>query len=132
LIEKYINNENRNISFSKKDVFYLVFLIVLGTIIRLIYHYNRPFMYDEVGTLIFIKESVSFILSHFKSWLTMNYFILGEKVLLRLAGGDQHVLVLVPELAGIVTIPLTAILAKKVASKKVALISATLVPLTLI
>ena len=126
MIEKYINNKNET-SFSKNSLLYLAFLIIFGTAIRIFYHYNRPFVGDEVGTLIYIKKSVPFILSHFESWLTMNYFILIEKVLLKLTGGYQQVLVLVPELAGIATIPLTAILAKKFTSKSVSLISATLV-----
>jgi len=127
MAEKYINNENRNLPFSKNDYFYLVFLIALGGIVRLYYHHNRPFVGDEVGTLIYMKESASFILSHFSTWLSMNYFILLEKALLWMAEDNRQILVLVPELAGITTIPLTAILAKMLASKKVALISATLV-----
>jgi len=127
MIEKFIDNKNIKVSFSKTEIFNLFFLVAIGTIIRLFYHYNRPFVYDEVGTLIYIKKSATFLLTHFESWLTMNYFILLEKVLLKVTGGNQLFLTIVPEFAGIATIPLTAILAKMVASKKTALVSAILV-----
>ena len=127
MIEKFINNENTKVSFSKVEFYYLYFLVAIGTIIRFFYHYKRPFVYDEVGTLIYLKESATFILTHFESWLTMNYFILLEKVMLKVTGGNQLFLTIVPEIAGIATIPLTAILARMVASKKTALVSATLV-----
>ena len=127
MIEKFIDNKNFKVSFSKNEIFYLFSLIAIGTIIRFFYHYNRPFVDDEIGTLIYIKKSVTFILTHFESWLTMNYFILLEKVLLKITGGNQLFLTIVPEFAGIAIIPLTAILAKMVASKKTALVSATLV-----
>ena len=127
MMKKFIDNENIKVSFSKTEIFYLMFLVAIGTIIRFIYHYNRPFVDDEIGTLIYIKESVTFILTHFESWLTMNYFILLEKVLLKITGGNYLFLTIVPEFAGIATIPLTAILAKMVSSKNTALVSATLV-----
>jgi len=127
MIGKFIDYENIKVSFSKTEIYYLFFLVAIGTIIRFFYHYNRPFVDDEIGTLIYIKTSATFILTHFESWLTMNYFILLEKVLLKVSGGNQLFLTFVPEFAGIATIPLTAILAKMVASKKTALVSATLV-----
>ena len=127
MIEKYINSGNRKLSFSKTEIFYLLLLIVGGTIARFFYHYNRPFVGDEVATLIQIKKSAAYILTQFEPWLTMNYFILSEKYLLKIACGNQLSLIILPEIAGIATIPLTAILTKMFASKKTALISATLI-----
>ncbi len=127
MVSKYINNAYKRQTFSKYENLYLVCLILVGTIVRIIYHYNRPFIGDEVGTLIYTEKSISYILSHFESWLTMNYFILLEKIVFRLSGHNQMVLAFIPFIAGISTIPLTAILAKHFTSTKVALISATLV-----
>lgn len=127
MIKKFIDNPNRKQSFSRNEWLYLLGLIIVGTIIRVAYHHDRPFTNDEVGTLIYIKQNALFILSHFTSWLTMNYFILLEKVLLSLVENNQSILALIPEVSGIITIPLTAILAKMFTSKKTALISATLV-----
>ena len=127
MLEKYINNENRKQSFSRTEIFYLLLLIVGGTITRFFYHYNRPFVGDEVATLIQIKKSAVYILTHFEAWLTMNYFILSEKFLLKIAFGNQLSLIILPEIAGIATIPLTATLTKMFASKKTALVAAALV-----
>jgi hypothetical protein len=74
-----------------------------------------------------MEKSIPFLLTHFESWLTMNYFILLEKIVFRLAGYHQAVLSLIPLIAGIATIPLTALLARQFTSTKTALLSATLV-----
>ena len=123
----YFNNEYRNLRFSGTELLYLLLLAAVGAAIRFFYHYNRPFVGDEVATLIQIQKSVAYILTHFEAWLTMNYFFVAEKFLLKAASGNQIALVILPEIAGIATIPLTAILAKKVASKKTALVAATLI-----
>jgi hypothetical protein len=122
-----ILNNYRVQSFSKYDKWYLLSLTVIGAVIRIIYHNNRPFVNDEIGTLIYMEKSVTFLLSHFESWLTMNYFILVEKFMAYVFGHSQISLCLIPMVASIITIPLTAVLARMVTSTKVSLISAALV-----
>ena len=41
--------------------------------------HNRVFFGDEIGTLNYLKESPGYILTHFGTHLSMNYFILVEK-----------------------------------------------------
>ena len=113
-------------AFTKCEVRYLVFLTVLGAIIRIFVHYDRPFANDEVGTLFYMGKSNAYLLTHFESWLTMNYFIILEKFLFFVAGGGRLSLMLVPMSAGVAAIPLTAVLAKVMASKRVALLASLL------
>ncbi len=122
-----IHNDHRLQSFSKYELWYLLSLTVIGALIRIIYHNNRPFVGDEIGTLIYMEKSVTFLLSHFETWLTMNYFIILEKLVAYVLGHNHISLCLIPMTAGIITIPLTAVLARMVTSTKVSLISATLV-----
>src|SRR5512144_1161784 len=61
--------------------------LCLCTLVLLItLQYGRVFTGDEIGTLRFLKESPSFILTHFTTHLTMNYFILFEKGVASLCG----------------------------------------------
>ena len=126
MINKYILRHNRTQSFSHPERWYLLCLTIIGAIIRLLYQYNRPFVGDEVGTLFYMNQSISYLLSHFDTWLTMNYFILLEKFMAYLGGNNQVSLCFIPLLAAIVTIPLTAVLARMITSTRVALIAATL------
>lgn len=127
IMVKYIANHRRVQSFSKYEIGYLVCLTIVGATIRILYHDNRPFVYDEVGTLIYIEKGIPYLLSHFQTWLTMNYFIILEKFIVYCGGYNQVSLTFLPLLAGIITIPLTAVLARIVSSTKVALIAAALV-----
>ncbi|WP_028313974.1 hypothetical protein [Desulfatibacillum aliphaticivorans] len=112
--------------FSSNEVRFLVAATVLGSIIRIVYHCDRPFMNDEIGTLIYIEKSIPFLLTHFESWLTMNYFILMEKGMFFLGGGARFSLIAIPLLAGIATIPLTALFARMMVENRVALLAAAL------
>jgi uncharacterized membrane protein len=124
---KSIADHHRAQSFSKYESGYLVCLTIVGATIRILYHYNRPFVGDEVGTLIYMDKDSLYLLSHFESWLTMNYFILLEKFMAYCAGYNHVSLTLMPLIAGIITIPLTYMLSCRVSSKHVAIIAATLV-----
>jgi hypothetical protein len=74
-----------------------------------------------------LKESPSFILTHFTTHLTMNYFILAEKGLAWLCGAADWRLTLLPMAAAIAVIPLTASLALKLtASTRTALVASSL------
>src|SRR6266498_4399754 len=41
--------------------------------------HDRVFFGDEIGTLRYLKKSPGYILTHFRTHLSMNYFILVEK-----------------------------------------------------
>ena len=89
--------------------------------------HGRVFLGDEIGTLRYLKESPSYILTHFGTWLSMNYFILVEKGVAWLCGATDWHLTLLPMTAAVAIIPLTASLALKfTGSTRTALIAASL------
>jgi hypothetical protein len=89
--------------------------------------HGRVFLGDEIGTLRYLKESPSYILTHFRTWLSMNYFILIEKGVAWLCGAADWRLTLLPMAAAVAIIPLTASLALKfTGSTRAALIAASL------
>jgi hypothetical protein len=90
--------------------------------------HDRIFLGDEIGTLRYLKQTPTYILTHFRIWLTMNYFILVEKGVASLFGATDWRLTLLPIGAAIAVIPLTASLALKLTgSTCTALLAATLV-----
>src|SRR5262245_37988855 len=89
--------------------------------------HGRVFWGDEIGTLICLKQSPTYILTHFETWLTMNYFILVQKGVAWLCGAADWRLTLLPMAGAVATVPLTASLALKLAgSTRTALIAASL------
>lgn len=89
--------------------------------------HGRIFLGDEIGTLRYLKQTPTYILTHFRVWLTMNYFILVEKEVASLCGATDWRLTLLPMGAAIAVIPLTASLALKLTgSTRTALVAATL------
>ena len=89
--------------------------------------HNRVFFGDEIGTLNYLKESPGYILTHFGTWLSMNYFILVEKGVAWLCGAADWRLTLLPMAAAVAVIPLTASLTLKfTGSTRTALIAASL------
>jgi hypothetical protein len=89
--------------------------------------HGRVFLGDEIGTLKYLKESPSFILTHFGTWLSMNYFILVEKGIAWLCGAADWRLTVLPIAAAVTIIPLTALLALKLTgSTRTTLIAASL------
>lgn len=113
--------------FSLKEKYILLFFTVVAAMIRIAYQYDREFFGDEIGTIIHMGKSISYLLSHFELWLTMNYFILIEKFIGALFGIHPFTLGFLPLLAGISLIPLTAILSLRFTTSKVSLIAAGLV-----
>src|SRR6476659_2486235 len=90
--------------------------------------HDRVFLGDEIGTLRCLKASPTYILTHFQTWLSMNYFILVEKGVAWLCGVADWRLTLLPMAAAVAIIPLTASLALKLSgSTSTALIAAGLV-----
>src|SRR5262249_44271847 len=89
---------------------------------------GRVFLGDEIGTLRCLKPSPTYILTHFQTWLSMNYFILVEKGVASLCGAADWRLTLLPMAGAVAIIPLTASLALKLTgSTRTALIAAGLV-----
>ena len=89
--------------------------------------HGRVFFGDEIGTLRYLKESSTYILTHFATHLSMNYFILIEKGVSLLCGALDWRLTLLPMAAAVAIIPLTASLALKfTGSTRTALIAASL------
>ncbi|HEY2680999.1 MAG TPA: hypothetical protein VGI59_06720, partial [Candidatus Udaeobacter sp.] len=88
---------------------------------------GRIFLGDEIGTLRYLKQTPTYILTHFRIWLTMNYFILAEKGVASLCGATDWRLTILPIGAAIAVIPLTASLALKLTgSTRTALLAASL------
>ena len=89
--------------------------------------HGRVFLGDEIGTLRYLKESPTYILTHFTTHLSMNYFILVERWVSQLCGALDWRLTLLPIAAAVAIIPLTASLALKfTGSTRTALIAASL------
>ena len=114
---------------SKNEKWALIAMTIIGSIIRIAYCYDIPYIGDEIGTLIYIKKDIPYLLSHFATWLTMNYFIVLEKIISSILGETAFSLRLVPMAAGIAIIPLTAILAINFTSHRIAIIAAALTAL---
>src|SRR5215475_601345 len=88
---------------------------------------GRTFIGDEVATVPLLKQSATYLLTHFTVHLTMNYFILVEKWVAWLCGATDWRLTLLPLTAAVAIIPLTASLALKfTGSTRTALIAASL------
>lgn len=115
------------VSFSKTDKWLLFAMTLIGATLRIVFLYDRPFTGDEVGTLVYIEKDITYLLSHFTTWLTMNYFLVAEKLIAGLFGKSQFSLGFISLAAGVGTIPLTALLAVRFTSTRVALSAAALV-----
>ena len=116
-------------SFSRTQICYLLLVTLIGAVLRLAYQYDRPLTFDEVGTLLYLRRGVAYLLSHFDVWLTMNYFIVLEKGIAAALGEGTYSLGLISLLSGIGAIPLTALVALDFASEETALLSALFVAL---
>src|SRR5438094_1760255 len=99
--------------FSGRERFTLGAITLLALLMRAWFQHDRLFWGDEIGTLHYIKASPGYLLSHFTTHLTMNYFILAEKWIAWLFGATDWRLTLLPLAGAVATIPLTASLALK-------------------
>jgi len=112
---------------SGRERFTLAAITLLALLVRAWLQRGRLFWGDEIGTLNYIKASPGYLLSHFTSHLTMNYFILAEKWIAWLFGATDWRLTLLPLAGAVATIPLTASLALKfTGSTRTALIAGAL------
>jgi hypothetical protein len=121
----YSNLSSRHLSRGERLLLGVICLCSLILLVAL--QHGRIFLGDEIGTLRYLKQTPSYILTHFRIWLTMNYFILVEKGVASLCGATDWRLTLLPIGAAIAVIPLTASLALKLTgSTRTALVAATL------
>jgi hypothetical protein len=121
----YSNLSSRHLSRAERLVLGAICLCSLILFVAL--QHGRIFLGDEIGTLRYLKQTPTYILTHFRIWLTMNYFILFEKGVASLCGATDWRLTLLPIGAAIAVIPLTASLALKLTgSTRTALLAATL------
>ena len=121
----YSNLSSRHLSRGERLVLGAICLCSLILLVAL--QHGRIFLGDEIGTLRYLKQTPTYILTHFRIWLTMNYFILVEKGVASLCGATDWRLTLLPIGAAIAVIPLTASLALKLTdSTRTALVAATL------
>ena len=121
----YSNLSSRHLSRGERLVLGVICLCSLILFVAL--QHGRIFLGDEIGTLRYLKQTPTYILTHFRIWLTMNYFILFEKGVASLCGATDWRLTLLPMGAAIAVIPLTASLALKLTgSTRTALVAATL------
>ncbi len=112
---------------SKTILLSLAVLIISGLAFRLHLQWDRSFTGDEVGTLLYMRESYGYLMSHVDMWLTMNFFIITLKFLTELLGQNQFAMLLLPLCAGLATIPLTYALARKALSQEASLAAAAFV-----
>lgn len=121
----YSNLSSRRLS--RGERLFLGAICLCSLILLVALQHGRIFLGDEIGTLRYLKQTPSYILTHFRIWLTMNYFILVEKGVASLCGATDWRLTLLPIGAAIAVIPLTASLALKLTdSTRTALVAATL------
>src|SRR6266404_7137438 len=121
----YSNLSSRHLSRGERLVLGVICLCALVLFVAL--QHGRVFLGDEIGTLRYLKQTPTYILTHFRPWLTMNYFILCEKGVASLCGATDWRLTLLPIGAAIAVIPLTASLALKLTgSTRTALLAASL------
>ena len=121
----YSNLSSRHLSRGERLVLGVICLCSLILFVAL--QHGRIFLGDEIGTLRYLKQTPTYILTHFRIWLTMNYFILAEKGVASLCGATDWRLTLLPIGAAIAVIPLTASLALKLTgSTRTALLAASL------
>jgi hypothetical protein len=112
-----------------RRICYLLLVTLIGAVLRLAYQYDRPLTFDEVGTLLYLRRDVPYLLSHFDAWLTMNYFIVLEKGIAAALGEGTYSLGLISLLSGIGAIPATALVAGDFASVETASLAALFVAL---
>jgi hypothetical protein len=112
---------------SRREGLALATISLCALLLLVALQHNRVFFGDEIGTLNYLKKSPGYILTHFTTHLSMNYFILVEKGVAWLCGAADWRLTVLPMVAAVAIIPLTASLALKfTGSTRSALIAASL------
>lgn len=85
----------------------LLYILIAGGIIRISLASTRSFFGDEAATLHLICLPVTYLLSHFDLWLTMNVFLVVEKIIARCFGEGlvtMRLISIIADLGSIATI----------------------------
>ncbi len=127
MLNKLTRKEYEARPFSRKEHILLAFIVLAGLALRIAYQWDRSWFGDEVGTIRLIHKSYQYILTHFETWLTMHYFLVMTKFLAEWMGESVLWLGMVPMLAGVAAIPLTARLGSRFMPAELALAAAFLV-----
>ena len=112
-VSQDVDNLKEGRRFSLREAVVLAVITIVGTFLRLALAWGRPRINDEVGTLLDLRMSVGYLLTHFAGKLTMNYFIVAEKGVAALTHSEGWALEILPMLGAIACIPLTASLARR-------------------
>jgi hypothetical protein len=124
---RYVHSDLSLQSLSRQERLVLGAICLFTLALLAALQHGRVFIGDEIGTLRYLKKSPTYILTHFSTWLSMNYFILVERWISRLCGATDWRLTILPLTAAIAMIPLTASVALKfTGSSRTALIAASL------
>ncbi len=106
----------------------LVVTVVAGAALRIAFQSGRAFTGDEAGLVLFLPLSYGELLSTFREpWLSMHVYMALTKALSDFGGANAWLMVAPSLVAGLALIPLTAAIALRLASPRVALGAAVLV-----
>jgi hypothetical protein len=111
---------------ARRERLILIGIVLAGALVRVVHHWQRPLTGDEVGTLLFLREDFGVLLGEFRSWLTMNYYLAGLKLVALAFGTAPWVLALPSLLAGVALILLIAAVVLRLSSARHALLAAGL------
>lgn len=123
---RVVNSTSKK-SAQRYQVLFLVFICLSGGIVRILLAEALPFRGDEPGTMKWICSSPRYILSHYETWLTMNWFILVLKGIAHVFGESLFAMRCLPLTAGILSIAAAALLAARLfQSRRAGLVAAAL------
>jgi hypothetical protein len=102
-------------------------IVLAGLLLRLAFHHGRPFDGDELGTLIYLKKSIGYLLTNFfEPWMSMSWYLALLKTWTFFAGGSDLALRAPTLVADTCSIALVAALAIRFVDARVALLAAAL------
>lgn len=115
---------------AQRDWIVLALLVAAGAALRVIWQWDRPFENDEGGTILYLRQSYRYLLSHFADpWLSMNVYLCLAKGMSDLTGGARWALALPGFLASLAAIPLMVRLALRFVQVRTALLAAAFMAL---
>jgi|GEM_PF-5723760 len=79
----------------------LLYILIIGTSIRVALAGTRSFFGDESSTLRIICLPITYILTHFDLWQTMNFYLVLEKIIARVLGDGLLAMRLISILADV-------------------------------
>ncbi|MBI3940369.1 MAG: glycosyltransferase family 39 protein [Acidobacteria bacterium] len=104
----------------------LTLISTAGAVIRVASQVGRPFIGDEVGSLLSLQHSYTDLMTHFGTWQSMNAYLMMLKALSENLGSSPWVLVMPTLMAGIALVPLVCAVASRLFSARLGLLAAAL------